>query len=88
MNKDLWSQRFRIVADRLTQYDPADFTCCGMPLEESGRCAHRDHHGTPFNPYALIPLSGPDAKVPCDCLETGRIWCCMPDRHFQPGETS
>lgn len=23
-------------------------------------------------------------REPCDCAATGRIWCCMPDRHAQP----
>jgi hypothetical protein len=56
VNKSDWSQRFRIVAERLMHYDPTDYECCGLPLDESGRCQHRDHHATPFNPYALEPL--------------------------------
>lgn len=41
---------YRKVADRLTEHSPKRYACCGIPLDETGRCQHRSHHATPFHP--------------------------------------
>lgn len=33
----------------LTHDNPLLHECCGMPLSNTGECAHRSHHATPGN---------------------------------------
>jgi hypothetical protein len=37
-----------------------------------------------LSPHATQPVR---ETTPCDCASTGRIWCCMPDRHHRTDVT-
>lgn len=51
----------------------------------------RSHHN-PGNPTTVMRrtvictpwVEADETNIPCDCAETGRIWCCMPDKHVKP----